>query len=247
MIHFDTNRNAIINPGSYDGIKYFPERCLFVYEDDYFRRMKRRDTLERLMDRDGQPVPDLYVYDKRGKNILVVNPPDSAPTSAILMERIIASGAQYFVAVGTCGTLDRNIAPHQLVVPTSAIREEGTSYHYYPDAPEIAQDSRAVNHLKRILRFYKLDFAEGKIWSTDAIYRETKAKVKKMAEQGAIAVDMECSALCAISRFRHVKFVEFLIAMDNLDAEVHEPRLDEYDRRYDDRIISAALDTLIRL
>lgn len=82
-----------------------------------------------------------------------------------------------------------------------------------------------------------MDFTEGKVWTTDAFYRETRAKFEKRKAQGCVCVDMECSALMALAQFRGIDVFEFFYAGDNLDREQWDPRslsthakLDEKDR-----------------
>ena len=57
---------------------------------------------------------------------------------------MIAPGCRKFIACGGAGTLDSAIAVGHIVVPDSAIRDEGTSYHYLKPAREVAPMSRAL-------------------------------------------------------------------------------------------------------
>ena len=64
----------------------------------------------------------------------------------------------------------------------------------------------------------------GTTWTTDAFYRETRGKVAKRKEMGAICVEMECSAMQAMCDFRDVEFFQFLYAGDNLDCNEWDER-----------------------
>ena len=83
---------------------------------------------------------------------------------------------------------------------------------------------------------------EGKIWTTDAIYRETFGKVKLMKKRGCIGVDMELSALLALAQYRNVKFIEFLIGEDTVDGETKKPL-----ERNNEKIFSTAIELLKRI
>ena len=48
------------------------------------------------------------------------------------MEQIIALGAKCIVACGAAGVLNKDLQPGSVIIPTGAIRDEGTSYHYQP-------------------------------------------------------------------------------------------------------------------
>ena len=57
---------------------------------------------------------------------------------------------------------------------------------------------------KNFLSHQSISYTEGKVWSTDGIYRETQSKMLARKAQGAIAVDMECSAIAALANFRQI-------------------------------------------
>ena len=113
----------------------------------------------------------------------------------------------------------------------------GASFHYAPPSDEIPANPKYRSEFEAILRETGVDFTEGKVWTTDAFYRETRAKFEKRKAQGCVCVDMECSALMALAQFRGIDVFEFFYAGDNLDREQWDPRslsthakLDEKDR-----------------
>ena len=140
-----------------------------------------------------------------------------APLAAAMMEELIARGAEKFVVFGSCGVLDTDLAEGHIIVPTEAYRDEGTSYHYQPPtdyikivgAPVVAQTMEEMG----------APFVSGRIWTTDALYRETKGKIAKRREEGCIAVDMECAALQAVASFRGCSLYQFVYAEDSLGEE----------------------------
>lgn len=56
------------------------------------------------------------------------------------------------------------------------------------------------------------------IWTTDAIYRETPKKIDHFKALGARAVEMECSALFSVARFRKVDIAALLVVSDSVAA-----------------------------
>ena len=135
------------------------------------------------------------------------------------------------------GVLNQQIRDCGIIIPTAAMRDEGTSFHYAPPSDEIPANPKYRGAFEAILRETGVDFTEGKVWTTDAFYRETRAKFEKRKAQGCVCVDMECSALMALAQFRGIDVFEFFYAGDNLDREQWDPRslsthakLDEKDR-----------------
>ena len=84
-----------------------------------------------------------------------------------------------------------------LVVATSAIRDEGTSYHYLPPASEVECKSPVTPLLERELITTGWAVRSGKVWTTDAPYRETKVELEKWAREGVLAVEMQAASLFA--------------------------------------------------
>ena len=56
----------------------------------------------------------------------------------------------------------------------------------------------------------------GKVWTTDAILRETREIVEAKRKEGAIAVDMVSSCLLTISQLYNVKAASILAVSDNV-------------------------------
>ena len=56
----------------------------------------------------------------------------------------------------------------------------------------------------------------GKAWTTDAFYRETPDKMARRRAAGCVCVDMECSAVAALARFRQKEVFQFFHVSDNL-------------------------------
>lgn len=139
-----------------------------------------------------------------------------APASVGLAEALIAGDVKKLVVFGEAGAIDPRLKIGHLLVPTFAIREEGTSYHYFPPGVP-AKPSRILGgKLKALLDGDGFAYEEGDIWTTDAPLRETREKIIRCREKGALAVDMECSALFAVSKYRKAECAAFLIITDEL-------------------------------
>src|SRR4029077_12283608 len=98
-----------------------------------------------------------------------------------------------------------------LVVATSAIRDEGTSYHYLPPYRDVACGSPVVALLERELMVTGWAVRSGKVWTTDAPYRETTAQLKKWAGEDVLAVEMQAASLFAFGVARQAPVA--LVAM----------------------------------
>lgn len=147
-----------------------------------------------------------------------------APASVAVYEDFIAMGLDRLVLFGTCGVLNRSIADCSIVIPSSSVREEGTSYHYAEASEEMPACDYFTDDFTSYLKGRGISFVSGKNWTTDAAYRETKNKVELFKNRGVISVDMEHSAMAACAKFYKKKLLHFFYAADNLDSEVWETR-----------------------
>ena len=120
--------------------------------------------------------------------------------------------------------LDGSVASGHILVPTSAVRDEGTSYHYLPAEREVALDESGVDTIVRTLEKSELKYTKCKTWTTDAFYRETPGKVTRRVSEGCLCVEMECSALAAVAEFRGARFAQLLYGGDSVDGGKYDDR-----------------------
>ena len=128
------------------------------------------------------------------------------------------------VVFGTCGVLDKSIDDLAIIIPNSAVRDEGTSYHYLKASREVEVNPKYKDEFIKLLKDHNYSYIEGKVWTTDAPYRETRKKVLARKEEGCICVDMECSAISALAKFRNKEIFQFFYAADNLDSAKWDKR-----------------------
>lgn len=71
---------------------------------------------------------------------------------------------------------------------------------------------------EQVLIEHDYSYTKGKVWTTDAPYRETRDKMNTRKSQGCVCVDMECSAMSTVAKFRGKELFHFFYAADNLDS-----------------------------
>ena len=107
------------------------------------------------------------------------------------------------------------------MIPSEAYRDEGLSYHYAPPADYIR--IRNADRLAEIFSELGLPWVKGRVWTTDAVYRETRNKVKARQAEGCIAVEMELAGVQAVCDFHGFELWDFLVTGDVLDAPQYDP------------------------
>lgn len=236
ILEFDSDRGAILNPDAFKANLSGPVPNVgvlcFFYE--VLNEMAKNGELKPMLELNSEIGPNpVYTYEVDGRAITVCHPGVGAPLAAAFMEELIAIGVTKFVVCGGCGVLNREIAAGHPVILTSAVRDEGTSYHYIPPSREVEPRGKVTRALIDTFTETGLDFRVGKAWTTDAIYRETKGKRKARLEEGCEVVEMEAAALFAVAQFREVSIGQVVYGGDLVVPEGWDGR--SWEKRGDDR------------
>jgi uridine phosphorylase len=235
IIEFDPDRGAIVNPRSPRGLRgKIPERGVLCFFMDVVNGLVNNGQLKQAGSLKSEIGPNpLYTLSKDGADVFVLHPGVGAPLAAGFLEEIIALGGRKFIACGSCGVLHQNIhAGHPLII-TSAVRDEGTSYHYLPPEREVAANPEAVAVLEQVLRLHGIEYRLTKTWTTDGLYRETPLRRDKRLKEGCEVVEMEAAAFFAVAQFRGVTFGQIVYGGDLVIPEGWDHR--GWDGRKDDR------------
>lgn len=225
ILEFDPGREAILEPSGVPTSEPLPDRCVLCFFQDILRDLKEKGVLRQIGELGSELGPNpLYLLEHEGSRTLVVHPGVGAPMAAAFLEEIIAMGIQRFMVCGGCGVLDKAIAAGHPVVLTSAVRDEGTSYHYLPPSREVQADTKAAEVLQMVLRERGLDYRTGKSWTTDAFYRETPRRRDHRVADGCTVVEMEAAALFAVALFRGVTLGQLVYGGDLVVPEGWDSR-----------------------
>jgi len=169
-------------------------------------------------------VSRLYVGNTAETGFSVVGPFVGAPYATMLFETLIAWGAEKIIFFGWCGAISHDVKVGDVIIPTGAIIDEGTSKHYHQEEDGVSRPSSYIlKNTKEALKKAGLTFHEGILWSTDAIYRETCEKVKHYQGKDVLAVEMELSALFTVGKFRNVQMGGILVVSDELSTLTWRP------------------------
>ena len=157
-----------------------------------------------------------YVYKQK---IVLAYAPLGGPAAGGLIEELIAYGIRKFIACGSSGMIGQSDGASFLLVE-KAIRDEGLSYHYLKPSVYVHTDKALNAHIEKAFIEKNIHYQKGITWTTDAFYKETKARIDKRKSQGALAVEMECASMAAVCKFRGVSFSQVLFFSDIVDQDI---------------------------
>ncbi len=225
ILEFDPSSTAVIEPTEVIAPIDVPPHAVLCFFQDVIEKVTREHA-GRVVDHVASEIGKVPVWelDFGGRRLTLVHPGVGAPLAAAFLEELIALGCRAFVACGGAGVLVPDVALGHVVVPTAAVRDEGTSYHYLPAGREVAPTAQAVDAIVATLERHGVPHVTGKTWTTDALYRETRDKVDRRVAEGCLTVEMEAAAFFAVAAFRGVPFGQLLYAGDDLSGDAWDQR-----------------------
>ncbi|MBC2717512.1 MAG: nucleoside phosphorylase [Desulfobacteraceae bacterium] len=217
----DTNE-AIINPIMGKKPPQLGKRCVMVANQpdlDYLHRLlktgeskSQRILMSRLS----------YGYENISTEL--IGPFIGAPYAVILLESLIAWGICEIVFFGWCGAVSENARIGDVIIPDKSFIDDGTSKNYTTaQCSETFPSFSLQASIKSTLTKNKVKFHEGPVWSTDAVFRETKEKVAYFQKKNVLAVEMEAAALFSVGSFRNIDVGCILLVSDELSLLKWKP------------------------
>jgi uridine phosphorylase len=126
------------------------------------------------------------------------------PYAVLVAEQLAVCGVRVIIGLTSAGRLSPRLPVPGVVVADSAIRDEGTSYHYLPPSERVKACTGLVETLVAELPVVGLPLRRGLVWTTDAPYRETAEQVERYSRLGALAVEMQAASLFAFGLRRGI-------------------------------------------
>ncbi|MFW9928165.1 MAG: nucleoside phosphorylase [Candidatus Thorarchaeota archaeon] len=224
ILEFDNDKDAIIRPKPIKGNFYSKAILCFFQEviSDLLNQGKLKLIKELSSEMGKHPVYELQ-YEK--DTFIVFHPGIGAPLCGGFFDELVVSfGIKHAIMCGGAGVLDKSLGVGNPIIPLAAIRDEGTSYHYIPPSREVLPSIKAVNSIRLVFKKHKINYFEGKTWTTDGYYRETKQKIQSRKSEGCITVEMEAAAFFAVGKFHNIDTGQILYAGDDVSGENWDSR-----------------------
>lgn len=252
ILEFDPDRRAIIGPGGLSVERPVPERGVLCFFAELIEKMLDQGKLE-LLCSTGSEMGRHPFYTYRtpegdsSREVVVAHPGVGAPLAVGITEDLISLGVNKLIACGGCGVLHPEIVAGHPVILTSAVRDEGTSYHYIAPSREAYPHPAAVAALEEACGAAGIEYRLGKSWTTDAFYRETPARRAMRLSEGCEVVEMEAAAFFALAQFRGITFGQLVYGGDLVTPEGWDDR--SWNQRSADRelMFYLAVDACLRL
>ena len=227
ITEFDAESDNVINAAANVDLSIIlPERCVISFFGDAVKALieeKNCQCIGKLM-MESFEIP-LYVYENEdGHDVAFLHGLGSGPYAAGQMEKLISLGSRYFMVCGGCGVLAKDSQAGEIFIPISAVRDEGTSYHYIEPSRELKMDVKVKEQISDFLKSKSIPFKYVKTWTTDAMYRETRNMIALRINEGCQVVEMECASYLAVAQYKNVVLGQLLYAGDDLSGNQWDSR-----------------------
>lgn len=146
----------------------------------------------------------------KGKPVLVCSTGIGGPSAAICVEELAMLGIRRFLRVGTTGAIQDAIDPGDIIVPTAAVRMDGTSTHIAPLAFPAVADFSMVQTILASLSAKKIKHHIGICASSDTFYqgqsrrdsfkngfvhKDLRERFEEMKALHVLSFEMECATV----------------------------------------------------
>ena len=237
---YHSEKESLFSPGAFLGErKYICDTAIATFSGEIFNSVLEKYPHKEVASvgsaNGSKPV---FLLDVGGKNaVFYLSGIGGCLAGNDIIEINWQTGIKNLIIFGSAGSLDSKATDGRYVIPTQAYRDEGMSYHYAPPSDYI--DVKNSGRLADIFDRLKLPYVQGRIWTTDAPYRETQTAFSKRKEDGCIAVEMEVAGVQAVCDFYGIELYSFLMTGDVLDSEEYLPDGLEYANHSLDKFFTA--------
>ncbi len=224
ILEYDSEQKAILMPNR-KRLYSFPKKVAFPFLNDEIYEYAKNNKCEQI----GEFVTitkvfPIYKTMHNGREVCLCQAPLGSSSAVQFLDFLIGYGVQEIITIGCCGSLV-DLPENAFLIPTEALRDEGTSYHYLPPKRTVILNKIAINAIIRSLQKKDINYQLCKTWTTDGFYRETVDMVNYRKEEGCSVVEMECAGLASCAEFRNVIFGQILYTADTLaNVNMHDDR-----------------------
>jgi len=215
---------SIVSPASFFGEqKHTCKTAIATFSREIFAAVLEKYPHEMITQLGSvNKIRPVYLVDVDGTTFgFYLSEMGSAQAATDVIEINWQTGAVKFILFGSCGALDPEKTNGRYIIPTAAYRDEGMSYHYAPPSDYI--DIKNADFMSSFFEENGYPLIKGRVWTTDALYRETREKVRMRKEEGCIAVEMELAGVQAVCDFHGFELYDFLVAGDVVDQPDYSP------------------------
>jgi uridine phosphorylase len=215
-----------------------PKLAILCYNSNFIKDIKKRYNTEMIK------WPTAKAYYIKDYDVLVLSEFGiGSPSTAMLLEDLIAYGIKNFITIGNAGGISDKVKVGDIILCDKAIRDEGVSYHYIKDSMYAYPRKGFFNKVKKHLD-KDFEYKIGASWTHDVFYRETIDEIRYYKKKEVLTTELEAASVFAIAQYREVNVAVVFVVSDSMADLEWNPG---WDKRKKVNTSKKVLDSLIGL
>ena len=158
----------------------------------------------------------------KGVKVSVTSTGLGCPSASIATQELINIGAEAVIRIGSSAALDPKIKVGDLLISTGAMKNEGTSKFFVPDAfpavPDFELTYLLIQQAKAALAGSSTNVHAGIGSTDDSFYGETPEFIDRVYSYGCVNLDMEASAIFTTAHILKKKAAAIYSISSNLKS-----------------------------
>lgn len=218
ILEFDDCKEAMLNPTTFGDPLLPSDKLVITFFPEVMQKLRDEGKIRLCRTIDGENP--IYVYQfTDDPSVHIIHGTVGCPACAGELDELWGLGIRRVMFCGGGGVLDNSIKVGQLLVVDGAIRDDGFSYHYIPASRYIYSNPLIADKISAHLGSKGVPYLRGLVWTTDALFRETKDRIALRREEGAKIVEMEQSGCLAVSQFRGMSYGAIIYGGDDCASD----------------------------
>ena len=218
-----STRNLIYaNPAKWKIAANMLERYTGTAPED-FQKQIILTNFQHYLDRFSVLCQDAYITEGSAMNavhspemgVSIIDFSIGSPNAALIIEILATAEPKAVLFLGLTGGLHRSLKVGDFILPTAAIRDEGSSKHFMPQQVPALPTFKIQKFVSQMLVESNLDYRTGVIHTTDYRFWEFDEVFKEqLYDERALAIEMETATLFSVGFASKVPIGALLLVSD---------------------------------
>lgn len=223
ILEFDEDRDAVVDVSIFARDPFDTDKMIITFFPEVMEQLLSEGAIRPERTIPGENPLPIYRFADDPSVLISLGQVGCAACGGNL-DAMWGAGIRKVMFCGGGGVLDPDIQVGQLLLVEGAIRDEGFSYHYVAPSRCIYTDPEVTERIAQQLDELGVSYLRGLVWTTDAMFRETRSRVARRKAEGAKIVEMEQSGCISVAQFRKMSYGALIYGGDDVSREEWDER-----------------------
>lgn len=188
--------------------------CVII-EGSWWREERQKWRLDHLTDVRELGFPDIYLG-RHGDRTIAFCMAYGAPRAVEIITMFAAVGTRLAIQIGTCGGLQPELRPGDIVIPDVVRCEDGVSHLYGADPSTTFATPAQVERARALLEGRGRTVRVGPHVTFSSLFAESVPMMEAWHSEGLLSVDMETATTLSVAEEYGCEALSLLVVWDEL-------------------------------